>query len=808
MKIGQSFATCAGPIPVKPPLEQTYLSTCPVCQKQIDVTSLEPFTKLKCPHCGTLVRVRRNFDHFRIVRQIGEGGMSRVFEAEDETLGRRVALKILNRQYGRDALRVEQFKKEALVTAKVSHLNVIKLYTVGEDQGYFYIAMELVSGGSLEQRIRQQGHLPEEEVLHVGLQVAEGLRAAQKEGLIHRDVKPANILFTETGVAKVVDFGLALFAEHDQDQSGEIWATPYYVAPEKVIDNKEDYRSDIFSLGASLYHALTGRPPHKANTNSILELRMIKCRRVALEDSGMQFAARTIHAINKMVAFSPEERFADYDKVVDELRLAEGLASQPDLIRSNSRVLWFGGAVLAVLAIFVISWVAKTSGDRRAKSINQVVHSNDSLLGGGVTVGAGQGGFAERFTGARDLILQGQYEEALKRFTELIDQSPDEVTRTRARFHAAICATSLSKKQEALALYSAMAGGGAGDESAAFFKRLGTRMADRFGADMTAAKLGYKMDSEQILGYLAHGLGQWYFGDASRGADLLDVVGQEAPALTNSNSATAASNSVRWVPDYIEKIISPLRSQIAIAREWANRPKPEDLSAVQASLAQLDSWDGALPNPCALKLRIADDRQKLQRELSRLQADVQRKTMSDQRARRQREVEQFTEICSLLPSLVDGYDYTRAMKVLEEVRFDSPEVQDALDGRRYLYHEAQSMLDQLALDLAKENYDGVVQRLEGPPLTARVQAIQNDIVTLRTDRGSLSLPLDSISPETLVEMAQKYASAVTDSTDYYLRKERIAVFARVAGLQDLSSTLAAELMEENRGFRQRWLRVL
>ena len=103
---------------------------------------------------------------------------------------------------------------------------------------------------------------------------------------------------------------------------------------------------------------------------------------------------------------------------------------------------------------------------------------------------------------------------------------------------------------------------------------------------------------------------------------------------------------------------------------------------------------------------------------------------------------------------------------------------------------------------------GVVQRLEGPPLTARVQAIQNDIVTLRTDRGSLSLPLDSISPETLVEMAQKYASAVTDSTDYYLRKERIAVFARVAGLQDLSSTLAAELMEENRGFRQRWLRVL
>lgn len=194
--------------PVSP--QQSYLSTCPVCQNQIDVTSLDPFTKLKCPFCGQMVRVRRKFDHFMIVRQIGEGGMSRVFEAEDETLGRRVALKILNQRYSRDANRVEQFRQEALITANVNHPNVIKLYSVGYDQGYFYIAMELVNGGSLEQRIRRDDRVKEAEVLKIGLEVAEGLRAAQQMGLIHRDVKPANILFTEAGTAKVVDFGLAL----------------------------------------------------------------------------------------------------------------------------------------------------------------------------------------------------------------------------------------------------------------------------------------------------------------------------------------------------------------------------------------------------------------------------------------------------------------------------------------------------------------------------------------------------------------------------------------------------------------------
>ena len=121
------------------------------------------------------MRVRRKFDQFTILKQIGEGGMSRVFEAEDENLGRHVALKILNRTYSRDAQRMAQFQQEALITARVTHPNVIKLFSVGFAQGQFFIAMELVTGGSLEARIKRDGIVREKDALRIGRQVAEGL---------------------------------------------------------------------------------------------------------------------------------------------------------------------------------------------------------------------------------------------------------------------------------------------------------------------------------------------------------------------------------------------------------------------------------------------------------------------------------------------------------------------------------------------------------------------------------------------------------------------------------------------------------
>ena len=806
----RSSAAFVIPVP-----EQSYLSTCPVCQNQIDVTSLEPFTKLKCPFCGQMVRVRRKFDHFMIVRQIGEGGMSRVFEAEDETLGRRVALKILNRQYSRDAVRVEQFRQEALITANVNHPNVIKLYSVGYDQGYFYIAMELVNGGSLEQRIRREGTIREEEVLRIGREVAEGLRAAQQLGLIHRDVKPANILFTETGIAKVVDFGLALFVDRGADASGEIWATPYYVAPEKVIDNREDYRSDIFSLGATLYHALTGRPPHKADSNDIQELRMIKCRRVALEDSGLRFAPRTIHVVNRMLAFRPQERCANYDETVEELRLAEGLVDQTLTRRwTGRRLRWLAAAAATLLVAFVVGWLARSTGERAAVAIHDTGEtSRNDLTGEGVTLQAGRKTLAERFLEARETMLKGRrFAEARHQFERLIDSGEArQPTLNWARYNAALCSLVINRKEDALRHLQRMAAdpGEAGTlispELAEFFKTLGTRMGANLGQGTPVADLGYAVSSEALLGYLLHGLAEWHFGDPLLGQEALEYFAQHLPDV----KASTAAASVEWVQAYAA-VVEIYRGDLEVAKRLhlGDPALPGDPAACQAALAEVKQAREKLRTQGALRPMLARREDALKRELARLRLAEQGQRMARERSLRQRELGQLAEITATLPALVQGYDYSRVVELLKDVRFESPEVQSALEGRRYLYEQGQAFLTQLFADIAAQGYQGKLQRVEGSTLEGRVTAADLAQVTISLERGVLTLPLTSLAPETLLDAAEFFAARTRDSTDYYQRQERIAVFARLTGLHSLSATVAAQLMEENRGFRSRWLKVV
>ncbi len=268
------------------------------------------------------MRARRIFNNFELVELIGEGGMGSVFKAYDHTLGRMVALKVLRREMSAREDERAKLEQEARVTASVNHPHVVRVYSFGEADGQFYLAMELVEKGSLDDLMGIQTRVSEAQVLDIGVQIAQGLEAAAEKGLIHRDVKPGNILFADAHTAKIVDFGLARVLEDEAEARGEIWGTPYYIAPERLNYEPEDFRSDIYSLGGTLFHAIAGRPPFEAENASLVALKQIKSQPVSLEAFAPDVAPETAYVINRMLEKNPDDRYADYNELVEHLEFA------------------------------------------------------------------------------------------------------------------------------------------------------------------------------------------------------------------------------------------------------------------------------------------------------------------------------------------------------------------------------------------------------------------------------------------------------------------------------------------------------
>ena len=285
----------------------------------MNVADVGPFARVACPTCGAEVRVKTEMGSYRLVRHIAHGGMSVIYAALDTTLNREIAVKVLNEEYSADEKREAEFKKEARLTATVSHPNIVDVYTVGRAYDRYFIAMELVPGESLEERMSDSGALPEDAVIRLALQVVDGLRSAKGAGLLHRDIKPGNILIAEDGTAKLVDFGLSLLTESGTVQAEEIWATPTYVAPEVLEQSGEDHRADIYALGSTLYHALSGCRPIELTEVSNKAARKAKQEIVPLKRVAPWLSNETAQIVEKAMADDPYERFQDYDEFRTEL---------------------------------------------------------------------------------------------------------------------------------------------------------------------------------------------------------------------------------------------------------------------------------------------------------------------------------------------------------------------------------------------------------------------------------------------------------------------------------------------------------
>ncbi|MBI3191421.1 MAG: serine/threonine protein kinase, partial [Pedosphaera parvula] len=224
-------------------------------------SSLAPLETTPCKKCGHPVMIPLKLRQFELRAIIASGGMGTVYRSFDTTLKRDVAVKLMKRELVNDPASVAAFSKEAIACAGLNHTNIIHIYTFDEHAGEKYIVMELSDCGSLENRIENEKQVPELDVLDVGIKVASALKTAQKHNLLHLDIKPANILFNADSEPKLVDFGLARNAEEEKEYEEGVMGTPEYIAPERVSGTGESFLSDMYSLAATLYNALTGPVP-------------------------------------------------------------------------------------------------------------------------------------------------------------------------------------------------------------------------------------------------------------------------------------------------------------------------------------------------------------------------------------------------------------------------------------------------------------------------------------------------------------------------------------------------------------------
>lgn len=423
----------------------------------MNVSAVPPFSNVNCPSCGIQSRVKLEFGPYTLVRRHAQGGMSLVFLAKDNTLDREVALKILSEEFSADERRIAAFEEEARITASFSHPNVVQVLTTGKAFGRLYIAMEFVPGGHFEHHINERGKIPQIEMLALAIEVAEGLKAAHAAGLIHRDVKPGNILLDAEGHAKIVDFGLALVTKGGKAQATEIWATPYYVPPETIEGHREDFRSDIYAFGATLYHALAGRPSCAEQSMSTPLLREAKKNVVPLGIAEPSLCDDLCQIVDRAMAHQPVDRFSSYDELIRRLQTvlkhlqsgtpgateSSGHVARRRVLKKRRETITLGAAVLAVLvaAAGAISWVIHREAPQPQPEPSVWINAVPTIQEPSTTAATSATEIARSYRDARAAVEARDFAKAAEELVKLRENpAVHEPTRTWAGVEAVAAA--------------------------------------------------------------------------------------------------------------------------------------------------------------------------------------------------------------------------------------------------------------------------------------------------------------------------------------------------------------------------------
>ena len=275
-------------------------------------------------HVGTTLNGR-----YRLEARIAAGGMSTVYRALDETLERQVAVKLMNREVASDSDQLERFRREARAVAQLSHPHIVGVIDAGEDDGRPYIVFEYVEGETLKERIRASGRLPVDEAIAYAIEIARALGAAHARHIVHRDVKPQNVLIDAEGSAKVTDFGIARTLEEDGlTADGRVLGTTDYVSPEQALGQRVTGRSDLYSLGVVLYEMLTGDVPFKGENQVAVAMKHVREEIPDVQLARPEISAALAAVVETATAKREADRYADDAEMIADLEEVLGLETQ------------------------------------------------------------------------------------------------------------------------------------------------------------------------------------------------------------------------------------------------------------------------------------------------------------------------------------------------------------------------------------------------------------------------------------------------------------------------------------------------
>lgn len=791
------------------------IAYCHACGGAMEVSNVAPFSNVGCPECGKHTRVKREFGPYTLVRTHAIGGMSVVFAAHDNTLQREVALKILNEDFSADEKRIVSFEEEARLTASISHPHVVRLLTTGRAFNRYYIAMEFVGGGHLERKIRDSGSLPEVEVLQLALEVADGLRAAHAAGLIHRDVKPGNILFDGEGNAKIVDFGLALVTQGGNAKADEIWATPYYVPPEAIDGRTEDFRSDLYAFGATLYHALAGKPPCSEETMATARLREAKKRVVPLDQAAPWLSMETCAVVDRAMAYDPGGRFRSYEELIDSLNLAlrrarsqadhkpppttartpsaAGKQRRSSSRRIGERIGLLAGMLAVVAAIgFGVWWIGQpdhkgngspvggNGGKTKPPPKNK---SRDNEIS--IKVG-------RDYAAAREALTKKDYPDAEGRFAALLNAPKvPEPTATLAGVEAAIAALLDGRSEDARARATAVVKHVDGlDTSADPACRVLGNAADRISdlkpdapgesppgkpADLAAALLLALKNWEQ--GCHQQAVGWFTQAAASKAGD-------------NEWSSTYRQLATAYLADH-EVLVETDYDTLPDTIEGCEAYKLK----LDAGLKRIQTRGRASFNIHQRKLQLASHARALQREIVRNQEPDKGDSMADK--------------LPVIKQLIAQAQFSTAVEQLKSLKPGNRADVVSQGAWVYLTRASATFIGDLAEDL-KTGATGVkLSTRDGAVSYDRVTGIGVSGPQLATgEAAAVEVPWGKLSPADLIALHQQIVRNETNPLEQARRHEQAIAFQFLAGDRENAEAAAGRLAASSPAFRQRWTEAM